>query len=113
MKTIAAVLIVPFLNILAFFDNLFRRPAPPLFKTETFPVFENDAQETVREIMARESVSPPPAVQAPKGIALRKSVMFRAHSGAYRSAKVVGWDADGALILSRKNGPPFRRFITV
>lgn len=115
-----------FLNIIAFFDNLFRRPAPPLF-----PHFENDARETMREIEERTPVveipekseefmpvffndtrQHSPEIRAPQGIALRKSVQFRTHRGEYRSAKVVGWDGDGSLVLSRNNGPRFRRTIT-
>mgnify|MGYP001559801740 CR=1 FL=1 len=103
----------------------FRQFARRNRETESFPQFENNARETVRELSEREPVveipeefmpvflneprNHSPEVRAPKGVALRKSVLFRTHRGEYMSAKVVGWENDGALILSRKNGPPFCR----
>ncbi len=145
MKTVG----VPFvwiLNLIEFFDRLFRPAPKPTLKSEIFPTFENDNRELIRELAEREPrmvmkettkfrpishgdkiafevsdefepvfLNTPrnhsPEIRAPKGAALRKSVLFRTNRGEYMSAKVVGWESDGALILSRKNGPPFRRYL--
>jgi len=105
-----------------FISGLFVRkhkPTPaPAQEEEIIPIFENDAREIVREIEERK---PPtaeatdialmfvgPEIKAPLGICLRKSVQFRTRRGEYMSAKVVGSDGED-LLLSRNNGPTFRR----
>lgn len=99
----------PFLSVwVMFLELLFRPFRQNRPETELMPIMENDNRELIK-LTECEPVAEIPEIWAPKGIALRKSVMFLARSGKYRSAKVVGWEADGSLILSRKNGPPFRR----
>jgi len=105
-----------------FISGLFVRkhkPTPaPAQEEEIIPIFENDAREIVREIEERDNESeeanclavaePMPQLKTGRGICLRKSVLFRTQSGRYLSAKVVGHDGTD-LILSRNNGPMFRR----
>jgi len=105
-----------------FISGLFVRkhkPTPaPAPEAEIMPIFENDAREIVREIEENEKsenpeevnciAEPMPQLKAPRGICLRKPVQFRTRRGGYMSAKVVGHDGTD-LILSRNNGPMFRR----
>ncbi len=115
-KTAVHPFLIIWSAILEFLFRPFHHPAPkPTPETETFPVFENDARETVHEIEERkpEPPAPEPEVRAPNGIALRKSVLFRTRTGLYLSAKVVGysWEDDRLLALQRNGGPVFfRRF---
>lgn len=134
----AKAIVNPLLVVLnTFIEFIFKpfvrrhRPSTPLQEVETFPQFENDNHELVKELADREipvaeiadepesfpvflsTGEHSPAIRAPYGVALRKSVQFRAHAGNYCSAKVIGWEADGSLLLSRKNGPPFRRRLAV
>ncbi len=116
------------LNIIEFFDRLFRRRAPQ--EVETFPQFENDNRELIKKLSEREPVvevpeeseefmpvfendarQHSPEIRAPKGIALQKSIQFLTRRGIYLSAKVVGysWEDPRTLILSRNGGPLFRR----
>ena len=152
MKTLNAVLLVPVLNLIEWFDRLFRpvRPQKPASsEEEIFPIFENEPRAVVREV--EERTEPPPddglvmeertlfrpiphkggiafevsedfepvfthksesEIKAPLGFCLRKSVLFRTKSGKYLSAKVVGGEGE-FLVLSRKNGPLFRRRLSV
>lgn len=95
----------------------FRRPEPPVLPVETpSEIFENDAREVVREIEEHKPVAGPPRqeseILALNGICLRKSVHFRTRAGDLRSAKVMGysWENDEHfLVLSRKDGPLFKR----
>ena len=129
MNTTNTVRFNPLLVLSAFIEFIFkpfirrhRSTATPI-EAEIIPVFENDARETVRELVEGEATtsepdehkterSGEPEVKAPLGICLRKSVLFRTNRGEYRSAKVVGYDGED-LILSRKNGPRFRRRLSV
>jgi hypothetical protein len=114
MKTLA-VPFIWFLNLIEMLDRLFRpaKPTPVEKPTEEIaPIFENNARETVREIEERQATPPPESeILAPRGVCLRKSVLFRTRRGTFLSAKVVGSSLeDGRLVaLSRNGGPVFFR----
>ncbi|TSC83411.1 MAG: hypothetical protein G01um101417_618 [Parcubacteria group bacterium Gr01-1014_17] len=134
----AKAIVNPLLVVLSSFIEFIFKPfvrrhrSAPVQEVETFPQFENDNRELIKElgkegpiveipeeseefmpVFLNNSGGHSPAIRAPHGIALQKSVQFLTRRGGYCSAKVVGWDGDGALILSRKNGPRFRRQLSV
>ena len=126
MKTLTATVLTPTLNLIEWFDRLFRPvpPQKPAAEEEIFPIFENEPRAVVREIEEREAATQPqapkssaPEILAPRGICIGKSVKFLRRQWRkyphhlYLSAKVVGysWDDPKILLLSRNNGDPFRR----